>query len=82
MHVKLHGIIDREQWKNNAAAVTQYYMIVFLNRKREYGSCLRLAHTYANIRRVRNKKLILKPHYLLYYREIAFATFDVINGNI
>lgn len=78
--MKLHGIIDREQRKNNAAAVIQYYTIVFLNRKRV--SCLRLAYTYANIRRVRDKKLILKPHYLLYYREIAFVTFDVINGEI
>lgn len=47
--MKLRGVIDREQRKNNAAAVTQYYTIVFLNQKREYVSCLRLVYTYANI---------------------------------
>lgn len=52
------GVIDREQRKNNAAAVTQYYTIVFLNQKCEYVSCLRLVYTYANIWWVRNQKLI------------------------
>lgn len=49
MHVKLHGVIDREQRKNNAAGVIQYYMIVFLNQKREYVSCLRLAYIHMQI---------------------------------
>lgn len=66
MHVKLHGVIDREQRKNNAVAVTQYYTIVFLNQKHEYVSCLRLAYAYANIWWVRNKKLIFLNH-IIYY---------------